>query len=290
MMRIASLLPSASEIVCDIGLKDNLVAISHECNYPKSLKQLKVITNSSIDSNQEQREIDTQVRKKVQSKLPLYEINTQLLNELKPDVIITQGLCDVCAISSSEIEVVLKGTLCTLPSSTQIISLNGKSFEEICSEILNLGKTLDAEKEAIQHVNKAIERKGKLDQLPRHSHRVLCLEWIDPYFSAGHWVPEQIEMAGFHSAIGKKGEISRVLTIDEIVASEPDVIAVICCGYKIEENRSFVETLKNNSEINFLKPFASKNVYAFDSDSFFSRPTTRIIEGAEQLRDAILNK
>ena len=103
-------------------------------------------------------------------------------------------------------------------------------------------------------------------------------------------MPEQIEMAGFHSAIGKKGEISRVLTIDEIVASEPDVIAVICCGYKIEENRSFVETLKNNSEINFLKPFASKNVYAFDSDSFFSRPTTRIIEGAEQLRDAILNK
>ena len=144
MMRIASLLPSASEIVCDIGLKDNLVAISHECNYPKSLEGLKVVTKSSIDSNQEQREIDTQVRKKVQSKLPLYEINAQLLNELKPDVIITQGLCDVCAISSSEIEVVLKGTLCTLPSSTQIISLNGKSFEEICSEILKLGEQLDA--------------------------------------------------------------------------------------------------------------------------------------------------
>ena len=170
MMRIASLLPSASEIVCDIGLKDNLVAISHECNYPKSLEGLKVVTNSSIDSNQEQREIDTQVRKKVQSKLPLYEINAQLLNELKPDVIITQGLCDVCAISSSEIEVVLKGTLCTLPSSTQIISLNGKSFEEICSEILKLGEQLDAEKKAIQHVNKAIERKDKLDQLPKHSH------------------------------------------------------------------------------------------------------------------------
>ena len=114
-MRIASLLPSASEIVCDIGLKDNLVAISHECNYPKSLKELKVITNSSIDSDQDQYEIDTQVRKRVQSKLPLYEINTQLLNELKPDVIITQGLCDVCAISSSELEVVLKGTLCTFP-------------------------------------------------------------------------------------------------------------------------------------------------------------------------------
>ena len=158
MMRIASLLPSASEIVCDIGLKDNLVAISHECNYPKSIKELSVITHSSIVSNQDQHEIDTQVRKKVQSKLPLYEINTQLLNKLKPDVIITQGLCDVCAISSSEIEVVLKGTLCTLPSSTQIISLNGKSFKEICSEILKLGEQLDAVKEAKQHVDKAIAR------------------------------------------------------------------------------------------------------------------------------------
>ena len=289
MMRIASLLPSASEIVCDIGLKDNLVAISHECNYPKSLEGLKVVTNSSIDSNQEQREIDTQVRKKVQSKLPLYEINAQLLNELKPDVIITQGLCDVCAISSSEIEVVLKGTLCTLPSSTQIISLNGKSFEEICAEILKLGEQLDAKKNAIQHVNKAIERKDKLDQLPKHSHRVLCLEWIDPYFSAGHWVPEQIEMAGFHSAIGKKGEHSRVISAEEIIESDPDDIAVICCGYKLHENKLFAEKLKNNKEINFLRPFKSDNIYFFDSDAYFSRPTTRIIEGAEQLRKLILD-
>ena len=289
MMRIASLLPSASEIVCDIGLKDNLVAISHECNYPKSLEGLKVVTNSSIDSNQEQREIDTQVRKRVQSKLPLYEINAQLLNELKPDVIITQGLCDVCAISSSEIEVVLKGTLCTLPSSTQIISLNGKSFEEICSEILKLGEHLDAEKEAKQHVDKAIARRNKLDSLPKHSRKILSLEWIDPYFSAGHWVPEQIEIAGFRSAIGQRGEHSRVIDVEEIIESDPDDIAVICCGYNLHENKLFAEELKHNKEINFLRPFKSDNIYSFDSDAYFSRPTTRIIEGAEQLRKSILD-
>ena len=289
MMRIASLLPSASEIVCDIGLKDYLVAISHECNYPKSLEGLKVVTNSSIDSNQEQREIDTQVRKKVQSKLPLYEINAQLLNELKPDVIITQGLCDVCAISSSEIEVVLKGTLCTLPSSTQIISLNGKSFEEICSEILMLGEQLNAEKEAKQHVDKAIARRNKLDSLPKYPRKILSLEWIDPYFSAGHWVPEQIEIAGFRSAIGQKGEHSRVISAEEIIESDPDDIVVICCGYKLHENKLFAEKLKNNKEINFLRPFKSDNIYFFDSDAYFSRPTTRIIEGAEQLRKLILD-
>ena len=289
MMRIASLLPSASEIVCDIGLKDNLVAISHECNYPKSLEGLKVVTNSSIDSNQEQLEIDTQVRKKVQSKLPLYEINAQLLNELKPDVIITQGLCDVCAISSSEIEVVLKGTLCTLPSSTQIISLNGKSFKEICSEILKLGEQLDAEKKAKQHVDKAIARRDKLDSLPKYSRKILSLEWIDPYFSAGHWVPEQIEIAGFRSAIGQRGEHSRVISIEEIIESDPDDIAVICCGYKLHENKAFAERLKNNKEINFLKPFKENKIYSFDSDAYFSRPTTRLIEGAQQLRNAVLS-
>ena len=141
------------------------------------------------------------------------------------------GLCDVCAISSSEIEVVLKGTLCTLPSSTQIISLNGKSFKEICSEILKLGEQLDAVKEAKQHVDKAIARRDELDSLQKYSRKILSLEWIDPYFSAGHWVPEQIEIAGFRSAIGQRGEHSRVISIEEIIESDPDDIAVICCGY-----------------------------------------------------------
>ena len=219
----------------------------------------------------------------------MYEINTQLLNKLKPDIIITQGLCDVCAISSSEIEVVLRGTLCTLPSSTQIISLNGKSFEEICSEILKLGEQLDAEKEAKQHVDKAIAKRDKLNRLPKYSRKILSLEWIDPYFSAGHWVPEQIEIAGFRSAIGQKGEHSRVISIEEIIESDPDAIAVICCGYKLHENKLFAEKLKNNKEINFLRPFKSDNIYSFDSDAYFSRPTTRIIEGAEQLRKSVLD-
>ncbi len=287
-MRIASLLPSASEIICDIGLKDNLVAISHECDYPKGLEEKKVITSSSIQSDLDQNEIDKQVRKKFQNKIPLYEINTQLLNELKPDIIVTQGLCDVCAISSSEIEVVLKGTLCTLPSSTQIISLNGKSFEEICTEIINLGELLDAKSAAKEHVGKAMVKKDNLDSLPKYSRKILSLEWIDPYFSAGHWVPEQIEIAGFRSAIGQKGEHSRVISIEEIIESDPDDIAVICCGYKLDENKLFAEKLKNNKEINFLRPFKSNNIYSFDSNAYFSRPTTRIIEGAEQLRRSVL--
>ena len=179
---------------------------------------------------------------------------------------------------------------CTLPSSTQIISLNGKSFEEICIEIINLGELLNAKKAAKEHVDRALIKKNNLDSLPKYSRKILSLEWIDPYFSAGHWVPEQIEIAGFRSAIGQKGEHSRVISIEEIIESDPDDIVVICCGYKLDENKLFVEKLKNNKEINFLRPFMSNNIYAFDSDAYFSRPTTRIIEGAKQLRRSVLGE
>ena len=120
--------------------------------------------------------------------------------------------------------------------------------------------------------------------------RVLCLEWIDPYFSAGHWVPEQIEMAGFVSAIGNPGDQSRVLTVDEIMESKPDVIAVICCGYSDKENEVFAHELLNDKNLSNLNPIKQNKVFYFDSDSYFSRPTLRIVEGAKQLREKILSK
>ena len=125
--------------------------------------------------------------------------------------------------------------------------------------------------------------------LKKYNTRVLCLEWIDPYFSAGHWVPEQIEMAGFISAIGEPGDQSRVITTDEIIKSEPDVIAVICCGYNQEKNKSYAKEVYQDKRINHLLPFKNEKVFYFDSDSYFSRPTLRILEGAKQLRDKILS-
>ena len=131
-MRIVSLVPSASEIICDLGLEKSLVAVSHECNYPVSLNELPVITSSSIDSSLPQIQIDNLVRTKVAENKSLYEINDQLLNDLVPDTIITQGVCDVCAISDNQVEATLKGQLCTLSTETEIISLNGRSFNGIC--------------------------------------------------------------------------------------------------------------------------------------------------------------
>ena len=288
-MKIVSLVPSASEILCDLGLKQYLVGVSHECNFPSSLQNIQTITSSNIDSSETQIEIDTQVRKKVNDNKPLYEINSEKLNELSPDVIITQGVCDVCAISNHQVEVLLKGQLCTLPSSTNVLSLNGRSLQGICDDIITLGDHFECLEISESIVKKAMDEKNKMMELKKHNTRLLCLEWIDPYFSAGHWVPEQIEMAGFVSAIGKPGDQSRVITTDEIIESKPDAIAVICCGYNKEKNRLFAEDILQDKRINHLLPFQNEKIYYFDSDSYFSRPTLRILEGAKQLRNSILN-
>ena len=288
-MKIVSLVPSASEILCDLGLERYLVGISHECNFPSSLQNIQTVTSSNIDSSETQIEIDTQVRKKVNDNKPLYEINSDILNELTPDVIITQGVCDVCAISNDQVEVLLKGQLCTLPSSTNVLSLNGRSLQGICDDIITLGDHFECLEISESIVKKAMDEKNKMMELKKHNTRLLCLEWIDPYFSAGHWVPEQIEMAGFVSAIGRPGDQSRVITTDEIIESKPDAIAVICCGYNEEKNKLFAEVILQDKRINHLLPFQNEKIYYFDSDSYFSRPTLRILEGAKQLRNSILN-
>ena len=288
-MKIVSLVPSASEILCDLGLERYLVGISHECNFPSSLQNIQTVTSSNIDSSETQIEIDTQVRKKINDSKPLYEINSDILNELTPDVIITQGVCDVCAISNDQVEVLLKGQLCTLPSSTNVLSLNGRSLQGICDDIITLGDHFECLEISESIVKKAMDEKNKMMELKKHNTRLLCLEWIDPYFSAGHWVPEQIEMAGFVSAIGKPGDQSRVITTDEIIESKPDAIAVICCGYNEEKNKLFAEDILQDKRINHLLPFQNEKIYYFDSNSYFSRPTLRILEGAKQLRNSILN-
>ena len=288
-MRILSLTPSATEIIFELGIGAYLVGVSHECNFPSEAKKLEKVSYSSINSNRSQIEIDSQVRETLQNNATLYQINTQRLNDLKPDFIVTQGICDVCSISSDQIEVELKGTLCTLPASTKIISLNGRTFDGICEDIIMLGNELNSISSAKSHVDEAYNEKEVLQNQTKYDYRILCLEWIDPYFSAGHWVPEQIEMAGFVSAIGDPGDQSRVLKIDEIIESAPDVIAVICCGYSEKENKVFANKLFKDKSLSDLSPIKKNQVFYFDSDSYFSRPTLRILDGAKQLREKVLS-
>lgn len=231
--------------------------------------------------------IDKLVKEAVKNNIPLYAVDNEQLNTINPDLIITQGLCDVCSISEDKIQATLKNNLCTLSSSTEVISLNGITFEEICSDILAIGKAVKKEEIAKKTIKEAILTKYKITK-EKNRGSLLLLEWIDPYFSAGHWIPEQIEMAGFISSIGKKGEKSKQISAEEIIKKNPDYIGLICCGYNLEENILFSQKIYQDERINHLSAIKEERVFAFDSNSYFSRPSLRILEGVKQLKKAIL--
>ena len=286
-MKIVSLLPAATEILCDMGLAEYISAVSHECDYPSAVKNKIKITSSIIPNNTNQNAIDKLVKEAVKNNIPLYAVDNEQLNTINPDLIITQGLCDVCSISEDKIQATLKNNLCTLSSSTEVISLNGITFEEICSDILAIGKAVKKEEIAKKTIKEAILTKYKITK-EKNRGSLLLLEWIDPYFSAGHWIPEQIEMAGFISSIGKKGEKSKQISAEEIIKKNPDYIGLICCGYNLEENILFSQKIFQDERINHLSAIKEERVFAFDSNSYFSRPSLRILEGVKQLKKAIL--
>ena len=286
-MKIVSLLPAATEILCDMGLAEYISAVSHECDYPSTIKNKIKITSSIIPNNTNQNAIDKLVKEAVKNNIPLYAVDNEQLNTINPDLIITQGLCDVCSISEDKIQATLKNNLCTLSSSTEVISLNGITFEEICQDILAIGKAVKKEEIARKMIKEAILTKYKITK-EKNRGSLLLLEWIDPYFSAGHWIPEQIEMAGFIPSIGKKGEKSKQISAEEIIKKNPDYIGLICCGYNLEENILFSQKIYQDERINHLSAIKEERVFAFDSNSYFSRPSLRILEGVKQLKKAIL--
>ncbi len=277
-MRIVSLLPSATEMAATLGLEDKLVAISHECDFPQSVGHLPRITGSIIPHNLTQKEINDLVKEAMSNNQSLYTVNGELLRSLEPDLILTQGICDVCAVTPHTIEASLRGVSCQLSANTQILSFEGTSFQGIFEDLRALGRLTDREtlaEKLIGQAQKTIESNST-----QHSTSLLLLEWIDPPFSAGHWVPEQIEAAGFRSAIGKRGDHSRTLTWNEIKASNPDVIGVICCGFDLESNRRFASQLRAKTELEWFKG----PIIGLDANSYFSRPTIRVVDGIKKLR------
>ncbi len=288
-MKIVSLFPAGSEIICNLELSDNLVAVSHECDFPLLLNKKIRVTKSIITNSMDQRMIDQLVKNAIENNISIYEVDNKKLLEINPDIIITQGLCEVCSISENQVQATLKNNLCTLTSKTKIISLNATTFEEICSEIKMIGREVNKIEIAERLIQDANNKKNNLIK-KKFNKKLLLLEWIDPYFSPGHWIPEQIEIAGFQSVVGKKGEKSVELSAEKINELNPDYIGLICCGYNLEENKFFAKKLYQDSRINNLDAIKNEQVYAFDSNFYFSRPSLRIMDGAEQLREAIFFK
>ena len=286
-MKIITLLPAASEIICQLGLSDNLRGVSHECDYPKVVIDKNKVTSSIIPKSTNQKEIDMIVKRAIEKNIPLFEIDNEKILEINPDLIITQGLCEVCSISKNKIEAKFNQTPCKLYNKTKIVSLNGKTFKEICQDVLKIGEIVNKEVTAKKLICEAVSKSYNITN-KKFNKNILLLEWIDPYFSPGHWIPEQIEMAGFLSSIGKKGEKSREISTEELSYLNPDYIGLICCGYNFEENKVFAQKLYNDNKINHLDAIKKEQVFAFDSNAYFSRPSLRIIEGAIQLNEALM--
>jgi iron complex transport system substrate-binding protein len=282
-MRIVSLLPSATELLCELGLRESLIAISHECDYPPDVQTLPRITSSILPETLDAAGIDREVSKAVRANKPLYQINGDLLKELKPDLIVTQGVCDVCAVNTETVEQTLK----LLPDVVDVptLVLSGKTFDGILRDMQLIAQVTGTEAAASERTGIYRELWRNLAaSKPRTSPRVLMLEWPEPPFYGGHWVPEMVEVAGGVNVLGEVGFDSKRTNWQAIGFADPDIICVMCCGFGLEDNIQFAKNLYKLTEVRHLRAIRNNKVWAFDANSYFSRPTPRIIRGVELLQ------
>jgi len=282
-LRIVSLLPSATEIVCALGLEENLVGITHECDFPAPVADKPRLTQSRIShETMSSAEIDHAVRSQLDGHGSIYDLDEKLLRQLKPDLIITQELCDVCAVSYKTVRKAAK----MFAADAQVVSLEPNTIEDIFENIKTIGELTGTKNKAEEVVellqnrlDKISAQTEKLEKRPR----VFMLEWLEPPFAPGHWTPEQVEIAGGACLLGKAGEKSVTTTFEEIFESKPEILVLIPCGYYKEDilrqlpNTTFPEIFKQ------LPAFEYNEVWALDATAYFSRPAPRVVNGVEIL-------
>ena len=282
--RVVSLLPAATEIVCELGLFDCLVGVTHECNYPAGVERKPHVVRSAVDfAGMEPAQIDRVVAERMGRGLSLYEIDERLLAELSPELIITQDLCQVCAPSGNELSQALK----SLDRQPQIVWCSPNSIADIEQNIRDIGAACQRTDEAdllIKSMNLRLNRiRDEVRNISGPLPRVLFLEWIDPPFCAGHWVPEMIEIAGGEPLFGRLHENSVRIAWEEIIDTEPEVIVLSPCGYDLQRTLQQSELLIDNPFWQKLPAVNNGRVYAVDADSYFARPGPRIVDGVELL-------
>ena len=288
-MRIASLLPSATEIVCAIGLQDELVAVTHECDWPPSVVGKPVVTRSVHDlAAVGSREINARVTASMHGGSSLYELDEEALAAVEPDLILTQELCHVCAVSYREVNEVAR----RIDADIAVVSLEPTSIEGILNTITTVGAMAEVEDAAIDVVEALRERLGAVEQrvaarrdAGREALRVVALEWLDPPFAVGHWVPEQIRRAGGWDLLGADGEKSYPTTWESVADVDPEMLFLMPCGFHLAETvREWARTEVPPWIVEL--PAARRGaVVALDGSAYFSRPGPRVIDGIEMLAE-----
>ena len=281
--RIVSLLPSATEIVCALGLADSLVGVTHECDYPPEVVGKPTVTASRIShQTMTSAEIDHAVRSQLDGHGSIYDLDEALLRELKPDLIITQELCEVCAVSYKTVERAAR----MFDADVRVVSLEPHTIEDIFGNVRAVGRLTGREREADALVGELTTR---LDALAlaltevATRPRTLVLEWLEPPFAPGHWVPEQVAFAGGDPTFGRAGERSRTTTAEEIASYDPERIVLAPCGYYKEDTVRALESARLPAGWHELAAVGAGEVWAVDATSYFSRPGPRVVRGAEIL-------
>jgi iron complex transport system substrate-binding protein len=276
VVRIVSLVPSATELLWALELGDDVVGVTHECDFPPEARERPTVTRDVLPPGLDAAGIDAAVRERAESGEAIYALDEDALAELEPDLIVTQALCAVCAVSFDDVQAVAE----RLPSRPRVIALDPRTLGEVLGDVGTLGRATDAEDVADEVVLEAADRIDRVRlavrDLPRP--RVAALEWLDPIYVAGHWTPQLIDYAGGDDLLGEAGEHSERRGWAEVAAAEPDVVVVMPCGYDAPRARD--EALAHAEA---LRGLGAREVVAVDAAGYFSRPGPRLVEGLELL-------
>lgn len=284
--RIVSLLPSATEIACALGLRDALVGRSHECDFPPGVEALPVCTRSRV-ADGPSRAIDDRVRDLVARGLSVYDVDAELLRRLQPTAILTQDQCEVCAASPKDLEAALGDWIGARP---EVVSLHPAALGDVWDDIARAGRVLGKDARARElaaalagRVSEIGEQTGALPERPR----VACIEWIDPLMAAGNWIPELVTLAGGVPLFGAAGQQSPWLAWDELRAADPDAIVLLPCGFDLARTREELSPFVDGPGFHGLQAVRRGRVYLADGNAFFNRPGPRLVESLEILAEIL---
>lgn len=294
-IKVVTLLPSATELVCALGLQESLVGRSHECDFPAAIRSLPVCTQASVNLGGTSSDIDKTIKEiglrhqttPTEPVASLYEVSTQTLSRLNPSHIITQAQCDVCAVSLVKLETAIS----KIPAfSPEIISLGATTLTGVWNEITVLASALSAAESGLQlvaNLGKRLTRIKSLTETLRVRPRIAVIEWVTPLMAAGNWTPELVQIAGGDNLLGSSGQHSSWINYRDLADKDPDVILIAPCGYDLERATRDIDLLKENPEWNHLRAVHNAQVFIADGNQFFNRPGPRLVESVEILAEIL---
>ena len=282
-MRICSLVPGATEVVVGLGFADALVGISHECDYPETIRGIPVLVRPVVDSETgTSAGIDRQVKALASSGQSLYQVDERALFEARPDVIVMQDMCHVCAVTPNQVE----RAISSLAQRPRLVTLAPQSLADVIDDVERIGAALgaDARGRDLAHALRSRVAAVRAEAAGRPSPRVACLEWLNPLYIGGHWVPEIVHIAGGHDVLGRSGQPSREVTMEDVRAAAPDIVTFMPCGFSLARTISELTVLQR-SDPAWRALISAPKRYAVDAGSYFSRPGPRLVDGLELMAD-----